>query len=92
MQAIDPATGNVDAPLKVGNNPSALVYDGARLWAAKYLNGTMQAIDPATGEVGAPLKIGSGPIALAYDGARMWIANRQSNSVQYIVVHKHVNK
>jgi len=92
VQAIDPATGNVDAPLKVGNNPSALVYDGARLWAAKYLNGTMQAIDPATGEVGAPLKIGSGPIALAYDGARMWIANRQSNSVQYIVVHKHVNK
>jgi YVTN family beta-propeller protein len=34
VQAIDPASREVDAPLAVGNGPTALAFDGARLWGA----------------------------------------------------------
>ena len=75
VQAVDPATGKVGAPIKVGHSPMALAYDGKRLWVANEYDSTLQAIDPATSNVAALIKVDGGPVALAYDGARLWVAN-----------------
>ena len=68
----------------IGSSPSALAYDGARLWVCNYGDNTVQAIDPTTGDVGAPIKVGNGPITLAYDSARLWVANSKDGTVQAI--------
>ena len=67
MQAIDPATGQVGAPVSVGTYPSMLAYDGARLWVANSEDGTMQAIDPADGRRG---RTGQGPHQPGFAGLR----------------------
>src|SRR3990170_806634 len=70
----------------VGSGPSALVFDGVRLWVADSNDNTAQSIDIATGDVGKPISIGANPRALAFDGMRLWVANRDDNTVQSIQV------
>ena len=48
MQAIDAVTGAVTDPIPVGQNPSALLFDGKRLWVANQGSGTVQVLDPAS--------------------------------------------
>jgi len=84
VQAIDPATGDVDAPVTVGNRPAALVFDGVRLWVANLDDGTVQAIDPVTGDVGMSIAVGLRPDALTFDGTQLWVVNSGDNTVQAI--------
>jgi hypothetical protein len=74
--------------IAVGSEPNALAFDGANIWVANHIDGTVQKIPVATGVPGSPipLALGSAPFALAFDGANIWVANNAVNSVQKIPV------
>jgi hypothetical protein len=75
----------IDLPLTIGAQPSALAFDGDRLWVASAGDHTLRAIDVETGAVGEPIAI-QHPAALVFDGQRLWWADQESGVVQYLVV------
>jgi YVTN family beta-propeller protein len=81
---LDVKSGMVGDPVMVGSGPSALIYDGLRLWVANEGDDTVQGIDPATGSVGPVIPTGRRPVALAYDGKWLWAANAGDRTLQRI--------
>lgn len=61
--------------------PSALAFDGQRLWIADS-GGSITPLDTRTGVLGSPIQVGGAPSALAFDGRRLWIADSQSSTLQ----------
>ncbi len=79
----------------VGANPSALAYDGARIWVLNREDDALQAIDPVSGYVSAPLRVGQrdcltgyaveGAQALIFAAGRLWVSlGSVSGAVQSI--------
>lgn len=62
-------------------SPTALAFDGERLWVASARNNTVQVINPMTSQIGRPIAVGQSPIALAIDGAHLWVANYGDDTV-----------
>jgi DNA-binding beta-propeller fold protein YncE len=83
IRALDPATGAIERTFAVDGSPTALGFDGTRLWVATS-NDTVQALDPVSGASGAPLQVGGSPFAMTFDGTRMWVANSADRTVQAI--------
>jgi YVTN family beta-propeller protein len=89
VQAIDPQTGHSEDPIRVGGFPVELAWDGTNLWVVNFGDNTVQAVDVKTGATSRPYHVGAGPSTIFYDGhGRVWVANRDSNSVQYVVVNR----
>jgi DNA-binding beta-propeller fold protein YncE len=63
----------------VGHGPVDLVFDGANIWAANGLDGTVTKLRASDGAnlgsfpVGTPT-MQAGPLHLAFDGAHIWVA------------------
>ncbi len=87
--AIDPETGEMGVPIRVGRCPAEtpgdtadnLVFDGQRLWVLLGKLGSVQSIEPDTGWTAPPLNLGACPecmtgAALAYDPVhkQVWAA------------------
>ncbi|MDV6278220.1 hypothetical protein R3Q06_32665 [Rhodococcus erythropolis] len=67
----------------------AVTPDGARVYVANNVDGTVSVIDTATDTVvGRPLSVGAGPdgVAVAPGGTRVYVANRDSGSVSVIAI------
>lgn len=77
VQAIDPDTGRVSQPIRVGSQPEALAVDRIhrRLWVANTRDHTVQAIDLDKGvPVGDPIAVDLGFMDFAFAGTRLWVA------------------
>ena len=83
---LDIKSGMLGDPVMVGNSPSALIFDGQRLWVANEWDDTVQGVDPATGSVGPVIPTGRRPMALAYDGRWLWVVNADDRTLQRIDV------
>jgi YVTN family beta-propeller protein len=86
VQWLDIKTGVIGDAVSVGNNPSALAFDGNTLWVANQGDDTVQGIDVATGSVGPTIVTGRQPVALLHDGQQLWVANAGDRTLQRIDV------
>lgn len=68
----------------VGAQPSALVFDGSKVWVASSGENTVQAIEVVTGIADPALSVGRSPADLVFDGKRIWVANAGDNTLQAI--------
>jgi len=72
----------VASPITVGNQPSALAFDGTNMWVANRGSDTIARYNVFTGDmVGTEIAVGIQPVALAFDGTNMWVANYGSANV-----------
>jgi 40-residue YVTN family beta-propeller repeat len=91
VSVINTTTNSVSSPIKVGNNPSAIVYDpvNKRMYVTNVRNSTLSVIDTTTSTVVAsPLKVENpANIAnIAYDPVnnRMYMTNFRNSTVSII--------
>jgi hypothetical protein len=88
LLAIDPLTGQISAPILVGECPPAyesgentiddLIYAAGKLWVVMPGSSSYQAIDPLTGLSERPVRYASYPTvdcALGFDGQRLWVSS-----------------
>jgi YVTN family beta-propeller protein len=71
--------GRGDFP--VGSGPSAVAFDGSKVWVANSNDGTLSVLRVADGSLVMTVTAGITPTALAFDSAKMWVANQGSNTV-----------
>ena len=83
---LDTKSGTVGDAVLIGNQPSALAFDGRILWVANQGDDTVQGVDVATGSVGPTIQTGSQPVALAYDGQALWVVNAGDRTLQRVEV------
>jgi YVTN family beta-propeller protein len=82
-----PATGR--ALFAVGGDPREVTFDGASVWVANWLSGTVEQVDRATGAVLQTITVGTKPDGLAFSPETsahgdLWVANFGSDSVTRI--------
>jgi YVTN family beta-propeller protein len=72
------ATGlprHVQAAIRVGKAPAALIIEGSSIWVANSGDGTVSRIDSATNRVIATIAVGGRPTHLAAGFGAVWVAN-----------------
>jgi YVTN family beta-propeller protein len=67
----DPATGERQATIQVGDGPSAVTFGtdlvgGQAIWVANELGGTVSRIDPSSDREVATIQVGTGVTELAF--------------------------
>ena len=82
---IDPSTGDIVAPITVGNGPSGIAFGRGFAWVVNSLDGTLSKIDPETNSVATTIAaIGNGPTAVAVDAGGVWVSNQFDGTVARI--------
>jgi YVTN family beta-propeller protein len=66
---------HVQAAVKVGRAPSAVLAAQGSVWVANSGDGTVSRIDPATNRVTATIGVGGNPARLTADAGAVWVAN-----------------
>ncbi len=90
IMTINARTGVVESQIMYtfgSTPPSALGWDGTRLWAALQELNQVIVLDPGTKETIATIDVGAEPTALAWDGGGMWVANRRDSTLQRITAY-----
>ncbi|NDJ85085.1 MAG: SH3 domain-containing protein [Chloroflexi bacterium] len=59
----------------VGRFPTAITYDGKRIWVANGLDNSLSVLDAETGEAVATIAVNAFPISLAFDGIHVWVSH-----------------
>ena len=80
---IDPAGGQIGAPVSVGS-PEALAYGDGSVWAVNSTEGTLSRINPATHAVVDQIPVGSTPTAVAVTGQDVWVTNGGDGTVSQV--------
>jgi YVTN family beta-propeller protein len=66
---------HVQAAIKVGKAPSAVLVAQGSVWVANSGDGTVSRIDPATNRVTATIGVDGNPARLTADAGAVWVAN-----------------
>jgi YVTN family beta-propeller protein len=74
LSRIEPRSGTVGRPIRVGNGPSAVAAGEGAVWVVNRHDGTLSRIDPATNAVSWAVGVGSDPRAVIADGGAVWVA------------------
>jgi YVTN family beta-propeller protein len=74
VSRIEPRSGTVGRPIRVGNGPSALAAGEGAVWVVNRHDGTLSRIDPATSAVSWAVGVGSDPRAVTAGGGAIWVA------------------
>src|SRR6185369_13432841 len=80
---IDPAGGQIGAPVSVGS-PEGLAYGDGSVWAVDTTEGTLSRINPATHAVIQKIPVGNVPVAIASGPSGVWVANQGDDTVDQI--------
>jgi YVTN family beta-propeller protein len=75
------ATGlprHVQATIKFGKAPSAVVVEGSSVWVANSRDGIVSRIDPATNKVIATIRVTGRPTHLTAESGAVWVVTPQS--------------
>jgi YVTN family beta-propeller protein len=80
---IDPAGGQIGAPVSVGS-PEGLAYGDGSVWAVDTTEGTLSRINPATHAVIQQIPVGSAPTAVTVTGQDVWVTNGGDGTVSQI--------
>jgi hypothetical protein len=65
----------------VGSYPVGLTYDGANMWVANEVSGTVTKVRGIDMAVLGTYAVGSYPTSVEFDGANVWVANEASNTL-----------
>ena len=65
----------------VGTGPIGVVFDGANIWAANYIGGTVTKLLASTGATMGTYPVAAGPSGVVFDGANIWVSNNSGNTV-----------
>ena len=84
MTRVEPRTGKVLPPIRVGNGPSALAVGEGAVWVVNRHDGTLSRIDPATNQVTWTGRIGSDPTAVAVGAGSVWVAGGEEGLVRRV--------
>ncbi len=85
IQQVIPATGRLADRLSVPHAPSAIAYDGDRLWVTSAEENIVYPVNPYSGaQVGRAIMVGAAPRGLLWDGARLWVANTGDGTVMRV--------
>jgi YVTN family beta-propeller protein len=79
----DARSGQRQASVEVGNDPSSIASGAGSVWVANRSDGTVTRIDPAT-RLTTTIPVGHGPAALVVNGAGAWVANAGSDTLAHI--------
>jgi DNA-binding beta-propeller fold protein YncE len=86
----DPLTGRASLPLRMGDEPRSLAFDGQYLWVTNSAADQVIAVDPATGRWARTARTESEgrPRAILYDeqNRRVWFVNNRSGTLQAVRV------
>ena len=77
----EPATrlpGHVQAAIRVGRAPGAVLVAGGSVWVANSGDGTVSRIDPATNRVIATIHVDGDPAQLTADSGAVWVATAEA--------------
>jgi YVTN family beta-propeller protein len=69
--------GHVQAAIRVGRAPGAVLVAGGSVWVANSGDGTVSRIDPATNRVIATIDVIGHPTQLTADSPWVWVATRE---------------
>jgi YVTN family beta-propeller protein len=84
LHAISTTTAISDTSIDLNFRPTALAFDGSRLWVGEVATNTIRAIDPHTGAVlstvalDSSAEVSGSPLAMTFDGQRLWVTNQFS--------------
>lgn len=82
---IDPSTGDIVAPITVGNGPSGIAFGRGFAWVVNSLDGTLSKIDPQTNSVATTIAaVGHGPTAVIVDARGVWVSSQFDGTVARI--------
>jgi YVTN family beta-propeller protein len=70
---INPTTPKDQAPIRVGDGPSGIAFDGGRVWVANGRDGSVSTIDPESNVEGT-VRLGFRPAAVAAGQGAVWVA------------------
>ena len=84
MTRVEPRTGKVLPPIRVGNGPSALAVGEGAVWVVNRQDGTLSRIDPAKNHVSWTGRIGSDPTAVAVGAGSVWVAGGEEGPVRRV--------
>jgi peptide/nickel transport system substrate-binding protein len=71
---VEPRTGTVVRPIRVGNRPVAVAAGPSGVWVVNRQDATVWRIDPATNSVSDTIPVGRDPAAVAVAGPDVWVA------------------
>ena len=58
-----------------------MAFDGANIWVANTVDGTVTELRASDGATLGTFKVGIGPTGVAFDGANIWVANFGDSTV-----------
>jgi YVTN family beta-propeller protein len=77
VEQIDPATGDEQGLVTVGNGAAGIAFGYGAVWVANSLDGTVTRIDPQTNTVAATIpNVGNGPTGVIADARGVWVSNQ----------------
>jgi YVTN family beta-propeller protein len=68
---------HVQAAIRVGNSPGAVLVAEGSVWVANRGDGTISRVDPATNRVIATIGVGANPTRLTADSGAVWVATAE---------------
>ena len=80
--------------VSVGDEPSAIAFDGEYLWVAnrgdeeESDDDALTKINPSTGYTAGSVKVGTNPVAIVFDGKSLWVANQDSDNITKFDINK----
>jgi YVTN family beta-propeller protein len=69
---------HVQAAIRVGKAPGAVLVAEGSVWVANRGDGTISRVDPATNRVIATIDVAANPTRLTTDAGAVWVATRES--------------
>jgi outer membrane lipoprotein-sorting protein len=72
---------NLTTSFKAGDNPYAVVFDGANIWVSNNGDNTVTKLRANDGTNLGTFSVGGAPMGMAFDGANIWVVNSFPNTV-----------
>jgi YVTN family beta-propeller protein len=84
LRRLDPATGRLTGPVRLGSGPKAMVVGHDAAWVSNSDEDSVTRIDPRTNSVVRSISVGADPVALAVSPDAVWVANSGDGTVSRI--------
>jgi YVTN family beta-propeller protein len=82
---VNPTTFEVEAQIRVGDQPKELVAALGSVWVVNSKSNTVSRIDPQTNRVsGSPIPVGRNPIGIAATTGSLWVTNFADDTLSVI--------
>jgi DNA-binding beta-propeller fold protein YncE len=78
---LDPATGAIQARVRVGGRPWGVAFGADVVWVGNLDNQMVAGIDPRTNSVGPQFRLPGSPVGVAVGGGALWAANNDNDEV-----------